>query len=337
MFDALGAGWVAAVPPIFGSAAASIERRRARLVGDPYGLRDVAAMWRSEANAQDAVWRTLESRSTARLSTWTGDSAEAASRRLTRFVGELSATAESLRHGATGLDHAAAALLATQSAANAHVLAYVAEVVRLYNRVVAEPPATRHLVLADVIRAADQAGGRTLQQVYAEEKRLDHVLASVPRSFVLGKASPWRRGIMQAVEDLVGHSFGSAVTLRGIRGRRSSGISISRDTSGRHTVTLTDDYGLGIKLNSGAKIDLDRLSEADQAMLRRVYSEAEGGGVATYTLRYHFASRAEAEAFVDRLDPKNPWDRAVAVLQDGVGGPLRRVPDDRRADEGVIS
>ncbi|MGL5810512.1 MAG: WXG100 family type VII secretion target [Nocardioides sp.] len=335
--DELGPAWLAGVPAMFGSAALSIERHRLRLVGDPRALASTADHWRVVATEVDRQWTEARAVVNRELADWEGQAAEAFRYRLMVWEGEISATAQALRFGAGGLDLAAVAVSDAQRRANAVVLDYARRVDLLYRRALAVPARVRAASLARIVPVAVAWGQQTLQLVVREEARLDHVLASMPRRFVVGKSAPWRRGIMQVTDTFVEDSFGTALTLAGVRGRRRAAISLSRDAYGRHTVTLSDDYGLGGKWNAGAKVNFDNLPSGDRAQLQRAYVEAEAGGVATYTLRYHFDSLADAQAFAAEMQPKGPVEQVVAALRDGVGGPLRALATDRAADEGTIS
>jgi hypothetical protein len=283
------------------------------------------------------VWRALRGVGETQLADWEGASARAMAFRRLVWEGELSASAESLRFAADGLDLGAAALTRSQQNANRIVLQYVSELRRLHRVAQMAPATERALALQQMIQAGAALGSRTLRAVYAEEQSLDHVLASMPRRFVLGKAAPWRRGIMQVTDTMSEASFGTAVTIGGVRVRRGGGISVSQDAYGRYTITLSDDYGLGAKWSAGAKIDVSRLAPEDRLMLERAYTEAEGGGTARYTLRYHFDSRAEAQAFIDAIQPEGPWETAVAIARHGIGGPVSPAASFRRADEGTIA
>ncbi|MGL5810780.1 MAG: hypothetical protein ACRCYQ_12625 [Nocardioides sp.] len=335
--DALGPGWVSQVPAEFRSAAQSIENRRQRLIGDPPALRAVASGWRTEAATLDDVWRTARTEGDSRLADWTGAAARAMAFRRLVWEGELSASAESLRFAADGLEIGADALVRSQQNANRVVLHYLSELCRLHREAQAVPAPQRASAVRQMIQAGTALGSEAMRKVYAEEQHLDHVLASMPRRFVLGQGAPWRRGIMQVTDTMSEASFGTAVTIGGVRVRRGGGISVSQDAYGRYTITLSDDYGLGAKWSAGAKIDLSRLAPADRLMLERAYAEAEAGGTARYALRYHFGSRAEAQAFIDAIQPEGPWETAVAIVRHGIGGPLNPAASFRPADEGTIA
>jgi uncharacterized protein YukE len=335
--DVLGPGWLSAVPVMFGSAARSIENHRQRVVGDPASLSGTAHGWRAEAVTLDENWQSLRASARRELGGWSGSAADSYSARRRTWEGEVSAIAESLRFAATGLDSAATVLHSAQREANRAVLAFAAEVSRLYAVARCVPAPGRAGAVETLVAQGNDLAGRTLRLVAAQEQRVDGVLASLPRSFLLGPSAPWRAGIMQVADLMDSQTMGAAVTVAGVRVRRGTGISVSRDSRGRTTVTITDDYGLGGKWAGGAKVDLNQLAPADQGMLRRAYAEAEAGGSARYSLRYHFDTAAEAQQFIDSMQPANPWETVVAAARDAVGGPLGRAAAHRAADEGTIT
>ncbi|MGL5825617.1 MAG: hypothetical protein ACRCYU_12520 [Nocardioides sp.] len=297
----------------------------------------MAGLWRAEAARLDSEWRSLRHAGDRLLADWEGDAARAMAFRRLVWDGELSASAESLRFAAEGLEIGASALVRSQQNANRVVLRYVADVRQVHRAAQLVPLPERSAALKRMLQVGAELGSKALRAVYAEEQRLDHVLASMPRRFVLGTAAPWRQGIMQVTDRMSDLSFGTAMTVGGVRVRRGGGVTVSQDAYGRYTITLSDDYGLGAKWSAGAKIDLNRLAPEDQSVLKRAYAEAEAGGAARYALRYHFGSQAEAQAFVNAIQPEGLWEEAIAVLRRTVGGPLQPATDVRAADEGTIS
>lgn len=323
--DRLGPGWVDTVPPMFRSAAASVEDHRRRLVGDPAALRATARAWQGEADVADAVWQSVEDAGRTYGGDWEGAAATAFHDRATRLAGEVSATATSLRYGATGLELAATGLAAALEAANRVVVEYASRLRALYSTALGVTGPGRPSAVASMMREGTALGGQALQEVYAQEVRLDALLASLPRRFVLGPASPWRQGIQSTVDVSRFDTYGGAVTAQGLRVTRREGMYVSRLIDGQSQVMLTDAYFLGPHVSAGTKLSYDRLPQRVRDMLRRTYGEAEAAGMAGYALRYRFRTAAEADRFVDRLQGVTPWERAGTALRDAVGlyaGPL---------------
>jgi hypothetical protein len=334
--------WPAQVPAMFRSAAASIEVHRRRLLGHPDLLEASATMWRDHADRLDRTWLDTRTVAERELREWRGEAADGGRARVTASVADLATTASSLRYAADGLSIGAHAMRTAIQRADVAIVTYVDAVRRAH--AVAQMNALINPVaaVAQLVRHGQQVSSTALQQVYAQERQLDHVLASLPRRFVLGKASAWRRGIMRVTEESATDVAGGALTILGWRGRRSGGVQVSHDTTGRYSVTLSDSYSFGPKWNAGAKLDLDRLPAGERAKLQRLYVEAEGGGVVTYSLRYHFGSAAQAQEFVDRVKGRSLAEKTVATVRDAAGFPFDTGPVQdrllgRRADEGTVA
>jgi uncharacterized protein YukE len=319
ILDAVDPEWVTTIPTMFHSAAQSIERHRRRLIGNPEALLRVAQEWRTQAGQLDQAWISLEESRHRSISDWQGDASDRCSQRCTAVTGQVSADATSLRFAADGLTLAAQALHGALRRADSHVRRYITGV-RLMNAVAQRAPLRyRASSLNHLIQRGDEFGSQTLRAVYGEEVRLDAVLSSMPRRFVVGPSAPWREGIQFITDRSMNNAFGGSLTVSGIRIAHSEGMVISRSAGGGVVITLTDGYGLGLHESFGGKLSADSLPQGVKEALKRAYGEVEIAGITGYALRYRFSSVTQAQKFIDHLESGYGWNGAAAKVV-GTGG-----------------
>ncbi|MGL5817761.1 MAG: WXG100 family type VII secretion target [Phycicoccus sp.] len=349
---ALGPAWVDAVHPPFRSAATSIEGQYRTLDGDPVELERAAVSWYRHADQLDELWDEVD-RSRRRVEDrWVGRGGDGHQDRTREWVAGMATSATSLRVAAEGLELVATAMSDAQRRSDGYVRWYVETVNREYERFRSMTPVQQNLSLAATKHHLDAVGWATIQAVHAQAGRLDHVLASVPRRFVVGPDAPWRKGISRVATDQRSGSWSGMLTIPiegspvGLRISRSEGMVVTQDTDGRIVVGLRDSYGLGPHASTGTKTTFDDLPRRWQDKLNRAYGEIEASATVGYIKRYTFSSVEDAQDFVDHLQGTTVTGRLAAVARDTAGffagpladiGPLHDRLTGREPDETAIS
>ncbi len=322
---ALDPSWVGTVATPFRSAAASIEGHYRTLDGDADELERCASLWHADADRLDAIREPVDASRREAQERWTGDGADGFADRARRWVAEVATSAESLRFAADGLTIAASTMSEVQRGADNHIRWYVGAVNTTYARFRSLPALSQHVHLARTIAHVNAIGWSTLRAVHAEARRLDHVLASMPRRFQVGPGAPWRSGLSPVVAEQRSASWSGAFTIPfsgspvGVRISRSEGMIVTQDDEGRIVIGLRDSYGAGPHASGGTKTSFDELPAGWKNKLNRAYGEIEGGAAVSYVRRYKFSSVDEAQEFVDRLEGTTVPGRVASAARGALG------------------
>ncbi|MGL5930498.1 MAG: WXG100 family type VII secretion target [Dermatophilaceae bacterium] len=349
---ALGPDWVDAVHPPFRSAATSIEGQYRTLDGDPVELERTAASWYRDADRLDGVWDEVDRSRRSAEDRWIGRGADGYQDRAREWVAEVATSATSLRFAAEGLEIIAAAMSDAQRRSDGYIRWYVETVNREYEHFRSMAPVAQNLLVARMKHQVDAVGWATIQAVHAQAGRLDQVLASAPRRFVVGPGAPWRSGVSRVATDQRSGSWSGMLTIPiegspvGLRVTRSEGMVVTQDTDGRIVIGLRDSYGLGPHASGGSKTNFDELPRKWQDKLNRAYGEIEASAAVGYVKRYSFSSVDDAQDFVDDLHGTTITGRLAAFARDAAGfyagpaadlGPLHDRLTGREPDETAIS